>query len=251
MKTETEKEEYMFQYYKIAGLTVKMDTFGSTERQAIPYRIEEEPDADITIRTEYGATESEQRIDDENRKEYITSGRLFYRQLVDYGGMLLHASAVALDGKAYLFTADCGMGKSTHVALWRQVYGDERVRIINDDKPALRLEDGVWYAYGTPWSGKSTLNQNIRCPVAGICFLEQGKENRIERYEKSDIVFQIMKQSYWAGETQAQLKLLESIDNLLQRVPLWHMYCNMEPQAARVSYEAMSREYVTRHEECK
>lgn len=79
--------------------------------------------------------------------------------------------------------ADSSVGKSTHTGLWRQVFGDERVKILNDDKPALRFEKGIWYAYGTPWSGKYGMNLNLRYPVAGICFLKQGAQNKIESYK--------------------------------------------------------------------
>ena len=49
---------------------------------------------------------------------------------------MLHSSAVVADGKAYLFTADSGTGKSTHTQLWPRMFGD-RAYILNDDKPAL------------------------------------------------------------------------------------------------------------------
>ena len=66
-----------------------------------------------------------------------------------YNGLMLHASAAALGGRAYLFSGPCGRGKSTHTRLWQQTFG-EAVQVFNDDKPALRRLDGRWYAYGTP-----------------------------------------------------------------------------------------------------
>ena len=50
--------------------------------------------------------------------DYIFCGEMFYYKLLDYDGMLLHASAVEKDGCAYLFSAKSGIGKSTHTALW-------------------------------------------------------------------------------------------------------------------------------------
>ena len=75
--------------------------------------------------------------------------------------MLLHSSAVVVDGYAYLFSADSGTGKSTHTGLWKQHFGD-RAYIINDDKPAIRKVDGEWYVFGTPWSGKTDTSVNPR-----------------------------------------------------------------------------------------
>ena len=36
----------------------------------------------------------------------------------------------------------------------------EPIRIINDDKPAVCLQNGVFYACGTPFSGKTDKNEN-------------------------------------------------------------------------------------------
>ena len=116
---------------------------------------------------------------DRNTCEYLTTGDGFYRQLIGFDGMLLHASAVIMDGWAYLFSAPSGTGKSTHTALWQQIFGEERARILNDDKPALRLENGRFYAYGTPWSGKTPCYINQRARVGGIIQLSQAHANKV------------------------------------------------------------------------
>ena len=65
-----------------------------------------------------------------------------YRQIAEAmparDTLLFHGSALAADGVGYLFTAPSGTGKSTHARLWRELLGG-RVRMINDDKPLLRL----------------------------------------------------------------------------------------------------------------
>lgn len=219
--------------YKIAGLNVKMDVCGRTQELALPFQIHVDAQPDITIEPVYGTgiTESE---------EYILTGREFYHQLIGFSGMVLHASAVVKDEKAYLFCADSGGGKSTHTKLWRQLFGDDNVRILNDDKPALRLEDNRWYAYGTPWSGKYGLSLNLRYPVAGICFLEKAEKNKIEKYTKNDLVFQFMKQTYRPPNMRQRERLLLLLDDLLGKIPIWYMECNMEPEAAHMSCHAMT-----------
>lgn len=56
--------------------------------------------------------------------EYLSTGGSFYRQLAMFDGMMLHASGVVVDGKAYLFSASCGTGKSTHVRLGLKLFGE-------------------------------------------------------------------------------------------------------------------------------
>ena len=102
---------------------------------------------------------------------YMEAAAQFYHQMLKFGGFYLHSSAVVRDGKAYLFSGQSGMGKSTHTRLWQEVFGGD-TRVINDDKPALRCIDGIWYAYGTPFCGKDGININERVPLAGICFLK-------------------------------------------------------------------------------
>lgn len=228
----------MEQYYKIAGLTVEMDSFGRTLEQAEPYRCSP-GQPDMVIRSDWKALQQRQPHLTDEDSEYISTGSSFYRQLLKFDGMMLHASAVVVDGRAYLFSAASGTGKSTHVGLWLRVFGD-RAEILNDDKPALRQENGVWYAYGTPWSGKYDISTNIRVPVAGICFLHRAEENAIDPLTGTKAIFSMLEQTVRPAGAELRQKLMALLDRLLTQVPVWQMGCNMDPQAALVSYEAMS-----------
>lgn len=231
----------MKQHYLIAGLKVEMDSFGRTVTQAEDYLCEPFPKADIVIQSNWKALQERAPRLSEGDCEYLSTGSSFYRQLLDFEGMLLHSSAVMLDGKAYLFTAPCGTGKSTHTQLWLRVFG-ERAKILNDDKPALRLENGAWYAYGTPWSGKTDQNINVKVPLAGICVLRRGEENKIVPYGGANAIHDILEQTARSADASFMVKLLELLDKLVSSVPVWKLECNMDPQAALVSYGAMSGE---------
>ena len=231
----------MTQFYSIAGLTVQMDSFGRTVTQAQPY-ICAPAQPDIIISSAPEALKQNQPHLSLEDCEYLSTGASFYRQLLKFDGLMLHASAAVLDGRAYLFSAPCGTGKSTHTRLWRQVFGADKVTILNDDKPALRLEDGVWYAYGTPWSGKTDQNVNLRVPLAGVCFLRRGEENTIAPFSGVKAVFSLLEQTCRPRGAEIRDRLLTLLDKLLQDVPVWQMACNMNPDAPLVSYEAMKGE---------
>ena len=64
---------------------------------------------------------------DNGSLEYLLMGARFYEKLLYFKGMLLHASAVVVDGEAYLFTAPSGTGKSTHTGLWLEYFKDKAV----------------------------------------------------------------------------------------------------------------------------
>ena len=228
----------MTKYYKIAGLTVAMDSFGRTKTQAEPYLTEGSDEADIVISADWKALQAAQPHLSDEDSEYLVTGGSFYRQLLNFDGMILHSSAVVRDNKAYLFTAACGTGKSTHTRLWLENFAD--AFILNDDKPALRMENGKFYAYGTPWSGKTDQNRNIRVELGGICVLRRGVENRIAPYTGRNALHDILEQTIRPRDPAMMGKLLDTLGRLLALVPVWRLACNMKPEAALVSYNAMS-----------
>ena len=152
--------------------------------------------------------------------------------------ILVHGSCIALDGAGYLFTADSGTGKSTHAALWRQVF-EERVVMVNDDKPLIRVQDGVAVAFGTPWDGKDRLSTNISVPLKGICIIERGLRNEIRPISVEEAYPVLVRQVYRPMDGAALGKTLELIDRLTSSVKLWHLFCTMDPEAARVASQSM------------
>ena len=177
---------------------------------------------------------------DETMVAYMESGMQFYWGLLRFGGLMLHASAVALEGRAYLFSGPCGRGKSTHTRLWQSTFGDA-VQVFNDDKPALRRLDGRWYAYGTPWCGKDGINLNQKWPLGGICFLEQAQENRIRRLSAAEALPLVLAQTTYRLQPQSMELLLASLDKLLREIPVFLLENRPEAAAARLSFETMRR----------
>ena len=159
--------------------------------------------------------------------------------LFDHDVLLFHGSTVAVDGRAYLFTARCGTGKSTHTRLWRQVFGSRAV-MVNDDKPFLRLTPEGVLACGAPWSGKHGLDTNITVPLAGICLLERGAENRIRKAEPQALLPMLRHQGYCPPNPEKQARYEALIQTLAASVPLWQMACTKAPQAALTAWEAMA-----------
>ena len=109
--------------FLIAGLQVDMEISGKTMvDQSAKYRVEENgTPADFTIAPSKARLEEKMQkngITSFAMQEYMSTGAAFYVALIKFGGFMLHSSAVALDGKAYLFSAPSGTGKSTHTSRW-------------------------------------------------------------------------------------------------------------------------------------
>lgn len=164
---------------------------------------------------------------------------LLAEKLVEYDVLLMHGSALCMDGVAYLFTAPSGTGKSTHTRLWREVFGD-RVWMINDDKPMLRISDNGVTVYGTPWNGKHHISRNASAPLKAIVLLNRGKENRIEPMSKADAFTVVMKQALTSKIPSVMMKIIQLENNLLNAVDFYQLSCNMEPEAARVAWQRIS-----------
>lgn len=218
---------------KIAGLGVDVPPVGDMPGRCKPY-LADVP-ADIVL-------DPNEMLPDRWKNAsldinyYLDSGFQFYRKLMDFDGMYLHSSCVAVDGYAYLFSGPCGMGKSTHTAKYRKAFPD--AVIINDDKPALRRIDGRWYAFGTPWCGKDGINANSHAPIAGICFLHRG-DTQINRLKPLEAVGYILRQTNGRRTPEEARKLMRLINMLVSEVPFFEFYNHAEEGAERITYDAM------------
>lgn len=226
--------------YRIADLTVEIPAADGLAVRCRTYKSSEIAAPDIIIDPKQYIREKWSKLDDSG-VAYMESAYQFYLGLIKHGGIYLHSSAIELDGKAYLFSGPSGVGKSTHTRLWQQIFG-ERARVFNDDKPALRCIDGRWYAYGTPWCGKDGININMKTPLAGICFLKQGHENRIRRLSSIEALPLFLTQTLRRRLKVDELDMmLTTADRLLREIPIFELENRPEPAAAQLSYETMRR----------
>lgn len=235
-------------FYDIAGLKVRMNNCaGRTPKQAKAYLAENQDenqsfdiDIDVTPGRVRRAMEEHPELN-QSDWEYMLSGSDFYTNLIKFDGILLHSSCIVVDGVAYAFSADSGTGKSTHTGLWLKHFGD-RAFMLNDDKPAIRLIDGVVYACGTPWSGKYDYSTPVNVPLAGICFLERSENNWIKKAETNKAIYNIFAQTVRRLDSADMDKLLDNLNVLFEKVPIYQLGCNISDEAVECSYGAMKRD---------
>ena len=226
--------------YKIADLQVDMAVSGRTLAQAAPYLCPSALPADMTIALDPEAMLAKNpQLGDTDVAEYMATGIYFARRVLDFAGYYLHSSAVVLDGKAYLFTAPSGTGKSTHTEKWIRLFG---AHYLNDDKPVLRRVNGIWMAYGTPWSGKYDLSTNEGVPVGGIACLRRGQTNEISPMTPAAALPMLMSQTVRRLPMEQVEKQLHLLDKLLQEIPIWDISCRNDDEAANVAHSAMTRQ---------
>ena len=183
--------------------------------------------------------------DDTTFSNAYLEGLALFRKLCDYlldkgDGMIFHCSALAVDNKAYLFTAPSGTGKSTHARLWREYLGD-KVVMINDDKPIIRFIGDKAYVYGTPWQGKHNLGVNGRAEIEAVIEVKRAKENSVIEIPKEKMIVTVLNQTLRPKEADRMMNVLALTDKLLRGVKTYRLYCNTDIDAARVCYNAVKK----------
>lgn len=226
----------------IAGLTARLDPlFDYAEEFCKDYIVPAAP-TDIVAVSSRDAVEAEHRAVPGSRietAETICLYRQIAEQLPAFDAFVFHGAAIEYGGKAYLFTAPSGTGKSTHISLWRKHLGDA-VRIVNGDKPILRLTaDGVDVC-STPWAGKEGWQRNCIVPLGGICLLRRGEVDRIVQDAPGHHFSALINQVYWPSDRQALDRTLSVLDVVAERVPFYVLDCTISERAVAVAFEALT-----------
>ena len=237
---------------EVAGAVIAVEPlFEFTKEYCRQYLSDREPELVLRVTQEDLASEQqllEQEAVEEGLKirkfqDSFLERSFIQRKAADFlltrNTLMFHGSTVAVDGRAYLFTAPCGTGKSTHTRLWREHFGDRAV-MVNDDKPFLQITPAGVLAYGSPWSGKHGLASNVCAPLQGICLLHRGRENRIRPAEGAALMDMLHRQAHIPESDALARDVSTLVNQLAQKVPLWEMDCNKELEAAKIAYEAMS-----------
>lgn len=234
---------------ELAGHSFAIDnTYSYVEELCQNYITKKEPEDVISVSPEEIARENEDGgMWSAAYLESLAVYRKICEKLLEDNILLFHCSAIELDGKAYLFTAPSGTGKSTHTRLWREVFGNQ-VTMINDDKPLVSIPkeslcddigDDTIRVYGTPYGGKDGLQNNKSAPVAAIVILHQAKENTIERMDAKSAYPTLLNQTYRRKDPEGMIKTLELVGQLA-KLPVYSLGCTISEEAVMLAYHTIA-----------
>ncbi len=229
--------------YEIAGLRIDIQNkYDYTTKFCRDYL-----SSDISSPIDFSVSVTDAEIEEERKHSpgfsdgYLENICLYRRLCTEatlHGRILLHASVLSYEGKAYAFLGRSGTGKSTHTRLWLKYL--EGVKIVNGDKPILRKTEDGFMACGTPWRGKESWGENTFAPLSGLCFLEQAKENSISRLSPSETVKRLMVQMLLPSDEEKAMATLELADELIQSVPAYLLRCDISETAVKTSFETLT-----------
>lgn len=228
---------------KIAELTVKIEHEYDVIRQMCnDYIIPDTQNTDI-----YADASKNELLREAEALSYYPDEHLetlaIYRKIAErlpeFDALLMHGAVIEYNNQAVAFLAHSGVGKSTHISLWRAMLG-EKCKIINGDKPIIRKKDGKFFAYGTPWCGKEHWGRNAYAPLKAICFIERDIENSIAPMEKQDALSPFLSQVYIPElGIENKLKGFDVLDSLITETPIYKLKCNKNPDAAETAFKGI------------
>ncbi|MBQ5311183.1 MAG: hypothetical protein ILP19_03990 [Oscillospiraceae bacterium] len=229
--------------YRIAGRIIEITSLlPDVHEYCREYRADGVPDIKVsTTQADIDYERGRSRTADGKTSDGYLEELAVYRRIAEsmlcYDTFLFHGSCVSVDGQGYLFTAKSGTGKSTHTRLWREYLG-ERAVMVNDDKPLIRADKDGLTVFGTPYNGKHRLGADISVPLRAVCVIERAETNRIERIDRAQAYPVILQQIYRPDDPLLMQKTLSLADRLAE-MPFYRLFCNMDIDAARISYEGM------------
>ena len=173
--------------------------------------------------------------------EYILSLYRTSDYLTRDNSCLFHGASFLWNKKAYLISADSGVGKTTQIRNWMALYSNE-IRIMNGDKPVLCLEkDDQINVFPSPWKGKEEWGDDrITAPLGGVILLKQGKSNSIKRIDSIGYGARMMSYFFSTFENAETVRKLCRIEEAIwQSVPVWLLTNKGDLESAMITHNAM------------
>ena len=175
--------------------------------------------------------------------EYSLSAYRACDELLKYKRCVFHGAAFLWKGKAYIFTAKSGTGKSTQLTHWLTLFPDE-ICVMNGDKPVLACMDGNILVFPSPWKGKERMGDDrITAALGGIILLEQGKKNSIRRMHLRESVISLLQRILFPAETEESVRLAAGmLTDILASIPVWKLVNDGTPDSAILTHTALDEE---------
>lgn len=230
---------------KIADVTVYVRSrFSFAEDFCKDYVVPAE-NVDFSVTADPSKVASELENATEPVTEEYAECLCIYREIAEklplYNCAVFHGAAISFDNMAYLFSAPSGVGKSTHIKLWRKYLG-QRVGIINGDKPILKLRNNKIEVCSTPWAGKEGWQKNSRAPLEAVTFIKRSEVNKITQIDPHNILPQILNQIYLPKNETSAEKTLEIADYLIENLPFYLLECDMSEVAVKTAFETLCKQ---------
>ena len=179
-------------------------------------------------------------FDDDFRYQFFHAIRLAFLILAKTKNMVvLHSASILYKGKAWLFSAPSGTGKSTHTDLWNSYFGTP---IINGDLNLIDVSAASPKVHGIPWCGTSNMCDTLTYPLGGIILLKRDSTDYVEELTDADKELLVSERLITPSWTEEMLNLnLKLTMKITDKVTVCRLHCTQEPSAAITMKEYLDR----------
>ena len=156
-----------------------------------------------------------------------------------YRTIAIHSSCIVSNDAAVIFLGESGTGKSTHTRLWRE--NIPGTVLLNDDSPIVRVIDGDFWVYGSPWSGKTPCYKKKRYRLAACVRLSQAPYNKIQKLNviKGYAALHPSCPPEFAYDERIYSHISATLGSLLKTVPAYWLECLPDADAAHLSHNTI------------
>ncbi len=168
---------------------------------------------------------------------YMWSSLALAQLMLAQNVFFLHSSFIVHKNRAVLFSAPCGVGKSTQADLWNK---HRNAQIINGDKAGVLVEDNSVFACGVPFCGTSGICKTGEFPLGAIVLLSQSPMNVIKQLHGIEAITGILSNIYLdLLATDENRMILDLLISLLKTVPVYSFGCKADESAVETLEKAL------------
>ena len=248
---------------KLAGVTIQVDApTPRTMFHCLKYLTTETPDVYVSVKKEdvkreiqkceaaglvnkdkvYNYNDHLTVYINEINEPFLETMTVYYKiaeALCPYNIILMHGAVVANGENAFMFTANSGVGKTTHIKKW--IENVPTVTVVNGDKPLIKVSETSVIACGTPWCGKECMGENIMVPLKAVVIMERSEINQMEEISFSEAYPYLLQQTYISSDVQTAECTLSIIAQLYKKVRFYRFHFNnFKDDCFTVSYNTLT-----------
>lgn len=176
-------------------------------------------------------------VKDPKETEYVLISLVFLEIAQRNLFLPIHASAIIYQDEVILISAPSQTGKSTHARFWKEVY--PLVQFLNDDKPLIKYEDNEFFVYGSPFSGKTSVNQNMKKKLKSIIFIEQGEKDQVEVMSVKEKIEELMRNILRPEDAKLWDQVTSELSQLINEIPIYKLKATKSIQAVHTLHQVL------------
>lgn len=172
--------------------------------------------------------------------EHMVLGVKISDELIRYNRIMFHALAFIFKNRAWLLTAQSGVGKTTQYILLKRLFGDE-ITILCGDKPFLEYKgQGKVFVHPSPWNGKENIGRTVSAPLGGIFVLNRSDGNAIEEMTSSQSISELYSQLVFSANDEHQIaESFWLLQKIMSSAPVCLFHKLADDASARLCYDKM------------